>query len=516
MLRVIGCITDQHDLRLVLLAGLICLFASYTAIDLLGRAGTEKRQRQIWIAAAAFVTGTGIWATHFVAQLAFRPGMAAGYDLAPLVLSAALAVVISWIALVTASMRSSLAGGTVLGLAIGAMHYTGAEALSLPATARWDWDYVAASVVIGIVASVTCLALASRASGTLRRIGAALALVLAICGLHFTGMAAVTYSYDPLIVAPAQILAPDILAIVVAIVALLIVALGFVSSAMDHQMAERATRDAEELRKSVRELETTQRELQSTAAQLRVALDAASAGNRAKEQFLATMSHELRTPLNAIIGFAEIMKSELFGPLGAERYRVYSQDIHRSGAHLLSLINDVLDITKIDAGRLELRDDRVVLADLVSECVGMTERFAATRSITLHAEIAAVTCTLRVDQRRLRQILLNLLSNAVKFTEDGGAVRIRSWGGSDGLFIAVVDTGIGMAPGDIPRALERFGQIDSRLSRKYEGTGLGLPLSKHLVELHGGTLSLESALGKGTTITIRLPQERVLEFKAAA
>jgi two-component system cell cycle sensor histidine kinase PleC len=263
-------------------------------------------------------------------------------------------------------------------------------------------------------------------------------------------------------------------------------------------------------------LAAAKRELEHTTEQLRLALSAAAVGNQTKAQFLATMSHELRTPLNAIIGFSEILKEQLFGPLGNPRYTDYATAIAESGAHLLSLINDILDISKLDAGRLELNEEDVNVASILRTCARLVEPQVKRAKVRLSIDIEAHLPALRADERRLRQILLNLFSNAVKFTPEGGDVCVSTRMHDGGLIIVIADTGIGMAAEDIPTALERFGQIDSKLSRKYEGTGLGLPLSKQLMDLHGGGLEIVSEVSVGTTVTISFPPERVLRARRAA
>jgi two-component system cell cycle sensor histidine kinase PleC len=244
--------------------------------------------------------------------------------------------------------------------------------------------------------------------------------------------------------------------------------------------------------------------------ELIAARDEAEYANRAKSQFLAVMSHELRTPLNAIIGFSEIMFAELYGPLGDKRYKQYVQDIHGSGGHLLSIINDILDLSKIEAGQAELNEEEVDLAALTTVVARIIQERAATAGLTFHAESGAGLPWVRADRRALKQILLNLLSNAVKFTPKGGEVGLRMAVDADrGLRMIVYDTGIGIDPQDIPRAMAAFGQVDASWSRRYEGAGLGLPISRALIRMHGGTLDLESQPGMGTTVTVRLPPGRV-------
>jgi PAS domain S-box-containing protein len=243
---------------------------------------------------------------------------------------------------------------------------------------------------------------------------------------------------------------------------------------------------------------------------MRAAQERAEAANKTKSQFLAAMSHELRTPLNAILGFSDILKGEQFGPVGSPRYREYAEAINSSGVHLLGLINDILDMSMLDNGRLELSLEFVELPRLIAECMRYIEPQANKADVRLHSNLDANATLLHADQRRLRQILLNLLSNSVKFTPAGGDVRVATCARDKGVAITVADTGIGMEAASIPKALERFGQIDSSLARKYEGTGLGLPLTKQLAELHGATFSVESEMGSGTAITIFFPNEPLL------
>jgi PAS domain S-box-containing protein len=243
----------------------------------------------------------------------------------------------------------------------------------------------------------------------------------------------------------------------------------------------------------------------------------AEQANRSKSSFLANMSHELRTPLNAIIGFAETMTSELFGALGNERYRSYAQDIHTSGRHLLSLINDVLDLSRIEAGKLVLQDDTVCLGEIVDGCVVFCEGRATSGGVTVTTALPNPAPVVRADPTRLKQIVINLLSNAVKFTPPGGRVELTAYVDQNGaLIVAVKDTGIGMDADHIAVALQPFGQVDHGLNRRYEGTGLGLPLTKTLVERHGGALEIESVLGQGTTVRFTLPADRVQRPPVAA
>ena len=244
--------------------------------------------------------------------------------------------------------------------------------------------------------------------------------------------------------------------------------------------------------------------------ELALARHRAEDANRAKSAFLANMSHELRTPLNAILGFSEIIRDRLFGD-DAARYAEYAADIHRSGTHLLNIVNDVLDVTRIEAGKFELREEPLKLAGILEESLLAVEPQAAKGGISLMRIAPDSGATISGDRTRLTQIFINLLSNAIKFTPAGGSVAlIASPDEGGGLILTVRDTGIGMAGNEIRDAVELFRQVDSSLSRRYEGTGLGLPLAIQLTELHGGTLTVESAQGRGTAVTVRLPKERVV------
>jgi two-component system cell cycle sensor histidine kinase PleC len=242
----------------------------------------------------------------------------------------------------------------------------------------------------------------------------------------------------------------------------------------------------------------------------------AEAANVAKSRFLAQMSHELRTPLNAILGFSEVMKGEIFGPHQVAAYKEYAADIHNSGVHLLGLINEILDLSRIEAGRYELNEDAVSLAHVVGECAHLLQMRARSRGLTLHELYEADMPRLWADERAVRQICLNLLGNAIKFTPQGGDIWLKvGWTASGGQYISVRDTGPGIPEEEIPIVLASFGQGSSSIKSAEQGAGLGLPIAKSLVDLHGGTFTLKSKLRIGTEVVITFPPQRVMSGPAA-
>jgi PAS domain S-box-containing protein len=269
------------------------------------------------------------------------------------------------------------------------------------------------------------------------------------------------------------------------------------------------------------ELQATRDELEDRVAartrELQEATERAEAASRTKTQFLANMSHELRTPLNAIIGFSETMENEIFGPLGVDKYKDYVGNINDSGRHLLDLISDILDVAAIESERLELHEGDFSVGGVVVQCERQVRSQAARKGIELVNDLPARLPDLRADERRVRQVLLNLLSNAIKFTPEGGRVSVGAdLGDAAGMALIVDDTGIGMTEVDIEKALEPFGQAESGLKLNSEGTGLGLHLSRNLMELHGGSLMIESSPGRGTRVRVVFPPERVVRDSVPA
>ena len=296
---------------------------------------------------------------------------------------------------------------------------------------------------------------------------------------------------------------------------------GYVSVGTDitvlKESQQRLAESEQQLKASVAELSLSRRELEQQKQQLAdlaekyaTERNRAEAANRAKSEFLANISHELRTPLNAVIGFSEVMQQALFGPLGHPKYQEYSRDIYASGAYLLEVINDILDMSKIEAGRMSLDIGKVDVGDIVADSMKVVSQAAAERGITLERHGPA-HLTLEADRRAIKQVGLNLLSNAVKFTRDGGGVDVHLSRVRGQVKIAIKDSGIGIPEADIAKLGRPFEQVENQFSKSHQGSGLGLAISRALVELHGGSLKITSREGQGTTVTCLLPLHAVVD-----
>jgi signal transduction histidine kinase len=319
------------------------------------------------------------------------------------------------------------------------------------------------------------------------RIVGALLLTAGIFGTYFVAMAGRSYVPDPSIVIPEDTLVIVWFAIALTAVVLLIVGLGIVGALVDQHLQE----------------------IEAAKGELEAALVLADAANKSKTKFLSTMSHELRSPLNVIIGSSESLKQDNID-LGGDAYRDSVERILGSGVHLMRLVNSILDISEFDAGQLRLNDEFLDVAKCVESSIDMIEREARKAGVRLSVAVEPDLPKLCGDPKRIHQILINLISNGIRFSPSGGEVRVSAFRKDDGLSLSVADKGIGMSANDIPKALERFGQLDTDPNRQHEGAGLGLPLAQHLMELHGGYLRIASEPGVGTTVTVTFPARRIV------
>jgi PAS domain S-box-containing protein len=622
-------LNGEYDLRLVALACVIAVFASFASLNLAGRIRTASGSaRLVWLCSAAIALGGGIWSMHFVAMLAFKMPVPVVYDLlwtsASMVL-AILAVGTGYALIAFGSLRPTrlLPAGLVTGIGVVIMHYSGMEAMLMRATIEYDRTLFVASVVIAVTAACVALWLSFRLEGLLMKFGASFVMGAAIAGMHFTGMLAATFTLcltaDPLIAAAG--LDSRLLAVTIAGATFVILSLGLASALFDQRLTRQSKDGAEQLMRSERrfralvsgssdivavldaegritfdtpsakhilgygkgaligrklteiavdeddfaartlldrlfgnredtvtgeircrtksgeivdlEFHGTNRlddpdvaglvinlrditERNRVAAELRAAKARAEAANESKSKFLANVSHELRTPLNSIIGFSDILKTAPYGALGDARYGAHAQDINRSGRYLLTVINSLLDYTKADSGHLRLEN---ILVDPMAEakvCLRLFEEQVAAKMLDFKIDPVTDDFMLMLDRSKLRQVMINLISNAIKFTPDHGKVALEAHLAADrSCIINVQDNGIGMSDSDIANALQPFGKAGHGLLRGDDGAGLGLPLAKALVELHGGTLEITSGRDVGTLVRITLPPDRVKYVSAA-
>jgi two-component system sensor histidine kinase/response regulator len=637
-----------YDPWLVTTSVVIAILAAYVALSISGRivAAKTTRSRWAWTSAGAFVMGGGIWAMHFVGMLAFSLPCGVGYNLIGTIASMIPAVLASGVALFVIGQKQAPSfprlciGAVLMGVGIGATHYSGMAAMEPQALLRYAPVWAAVSLFTAAALALISLSLRfrfrwPRSSSVPATLIAAAVMGCAISSMHYTAMRAALFL--PLPDAPKLLMALDPLplAAVITTLTVLVAGIALVASfagrqaelafSLKTEIAERKRAEEEligarradarlagaiaglnagialfdendrmivanptyrEIHEIIADLlvpgvpfETILREnvrrsrfdLGTDEAEayiarrldqhrnpgpvverrlndgrweqvreqrlgdgglLLVILDvtkekareealthakkSAEEANRAKSDFLSTMSHELRTPLNAIIGFSDMMLTGVFGEIGSSKYLEYARDVHRSGHLLLEMINDILDLSKIEAGRYELFPEDIGVTPVVENCVGVLSVTAGQRNVEL---TFTVNGPLRVmaDSRALKQILLNLLSNAVKFTPSGGRVSLDAAAASDGeVVIALTDTGIGITDDDLHRIFEPFRRGNASISRAHEGTGLGLAITKHLVELSGGRLSLESQVGVGTTVKVWLPAVEAVSLPAAS
>ena len=608
-----------YNPSLVALSIAIAVLASYTALDLGGRVrGATAGAHWGWIAAASLAMGGGIWSMHFVGMLAFEMAMPVVYGVRLTVLSFLIAVgatgaAFAWVTRAHARARDVLVSGPLMGVGVAAMHYTGMASMRIPGDMAYSPSIVGVSVLIAVTAATVALWLTTRQNGVWQKAIAAGVMGLAVAGMHYTGMAAATFTEEAHGAAMAHAsgvgLGQQNLALYVAGATFAILFLGMFASALDQQRIGRdlhaseerfraaaeavgdiiwstdatgamcgpqpywerftgqpkpayqgldwmgaihpedllptrtAWRDAAGKRDafafehrvlrhdgvyrtcSVRAVpvanndgtirewvgvheDITQRRESET--ELREARDAAEEANRTKSAFIANMSHELRTPLSAIIGYSEMLQDEVSDGADATEMAPDLRKIEGNARHLLGLINDVLDLSKIESGKMEVFAEEFDVGTMARDVASTVEGLVAKKGNSLAVRLEPDLGSMRTDVTKLRQVLLNLLSNAAKFTEAGtitlSAMRLPgSEAGGDWIMFRVSDTGLGMTEEQLGRLFQRFSQADASTTRKYGGTGLGLSISKAFGVMLGGDLSVESAPGEGSTFTVFLP-----------
>jgi len=512
---------------LVAISIVIACLASYAALDLAGRVTVAReRDRLTWLIYGSTAMGLGIWSMHFVGMLAFRMSIAIAYDVTLVLVSALIAIAAAFLALFTVS-RSELpthrllAAGVIMGTAIAGMHYTGMAAMRMPATLHYASLPFWLSIGIAVSASCVALWLAFRYRhdetmfGRWRRGLSAFVMGLAIAGMHYTGMSAAHFAPSTLILDPTAFIVSTGSWLTVGVIAgaVLVLVLALIGASVDRHkrltLAEYAR-----LRELRDEMEAT---VARRTAELQAALFAAEKASRAKSEFLAHMSHELRTPLNSVIGFADILQKNKAGNQRLQDL-AYIERIGANGRHLLTLINNVLDLAKVESGHMELEISQLSLATLIEDVVGQLGGARDDRRVPLCVDLPANLGLISTDAPKLRQILMNLIGNADKFTESG-SITIRVHTDDDRLTprrIDVIDTGVGIPASRLDAVFRPFEQADSSTSRKYGGTGLGLPITLTMCELLGASLTVTSVFGEGSTFSIVLPVEAAVVTDAVA
>jgi signal transduction histidine kinase len=508
MFRVLACVTQEHNLWLLTLAALICAITSVSAFLMLTRAGARSSEAgRYWALAAGFTAGLGVWATHFVAMTAYDVGLPLGFDPGPLfgslALSLAMQTLAFWCMFKADETKLKALAGVLAGVGVIAMHYVGMLGLNAAALMLWDDRMVAASIMLSVTLSMAAFLVFDASPHRLRALQGGVVLVLAICALHFTAMTALTLAPLGAAAAP-EGLSQAMLGVVVGFGALLCLLMAGASSIADIYLSDRQRLENIRLRDTVAERTT---ELRALAAEQAKLISRAEAASAAKSQFLANMSHELRTPLNAIIGYSEIILED------NDAEHQSAQDAKRivsAARHLLNIINDILDISKIDAGRVELEQTHFEVATLIAETLDVVRPSAAVNAAMLRTELSDDLGAGMNDAFKLKQCLINLLSNAVKFAKKGEvtlAARRERREGRDWLVFDVIDTGIGISPEHLARLFQPFVQADASTTRRFGGTGLGLAITQRTARLLGGDVTVVSALGCGSTFTLCVPAQ---------
>jgi signal transduction histidine kinase len=493
MLELLNSLTEPGRLGLTIIAVAVSTLASYTGFSLAVKPAPAERIRYPWV-------------SYLVLLLANPLEMPFALEFTSIALSLAFGIIGSTLGILVARNHSQMhAGGVILGVSIASTFYLGMQGVEFAAIKRWDLFVVFASLVLAASCGAAALSRGHLSPDIRGRLVSTFVLSVGIVGTFILGFASLSLTPNPSITITDSTALGVLFGISLTAVVMLIVGLGLVGALVDRYVDEIETARAE-LEERVAERTAELSDAKERAEREAAAKEEAA---RTKAAFLASMSHELRTPLNAIIGFSELIADARMGPIDP-RYKDYGADIRSSGQHLLALVNDVLDLSKLESGKFEIHQERVSVADLLGGCASMVRGLAKDASVKLSLELNETIPLVWVDPLRFKQIVVNLLSNAIKFSRRGGRVTLgASINANRELIIKVRDNGIGMSAEGIAKALEPFGQIDNPINRNHGGTGLGLPVVKRLVELHGGRLRIFSKPDVGTTVTVCLPRESV-------
>jgi signal transduction histidine kinase/CheY-like chemotaxis protein/HPt (histidine-containing phosphotransfer) domain-containing protein len=512
-------VPKDFNLGLVFLSYLVAVTASHVTLLLAARVrDPHSTNWKLWVVSGGFAMGIGIWSMHFVATLALKLPIRVLYDLPLTALSWVFAIVACGAAFIvlrrlTGKHREFLLPGALIGIGIASMHYTGDASMRLSPGISYDPVLFVASVVIAIGAATAALWIAfhlAQQRAVFTNFGAALVMGAAVVGMHFTAVAAANFDINSICLAAGPILDGEWMAYTIGGFTFVILTATMLLSAYDARLSSAIAGGAEKLRQVNEELE---RRVRERTEELRQSRDAARAGSEAKSAFVATMSHEIRTPMNAMIGMLELLS---YSKLSADQREMLSaaRDSSRS---LLTLIDDILDFSKIEVGKLEVHPEPCSVARLVEGVNATFKHVASGKGLLLTQRIdPALWPAHQIDPSRLRQILTNLVSNAIKFTHAGTVslevkvleTRAGSNLGSQTLCFSVHDSGIGMSAETQRRLFEPFHQGESDISRRYGGTGLGLTISRQLIELMGGAIQVTSTEGLGTRVEVTLGAEQ--------